>query len=147
MSPCTCSYHYKLLCLMIWLALPALCFCSYPSHWLSLAFLNQRPCGMNIPCSNQECWFIREAGKLSSCRHSWCLEALSAVSGSVFADCILFRRQHLYLFSHTKSSERLATVGWSEALEAISSGTASFHCPASNDSAFPKHTLSPPPTL
>lgn len=45
MSPCSCSYHYKLLSLMVWPAPPALCFCSYPSHWLSLAFVNQRPCG------------------------------------------------------------------------------------------------------
>lgn len=123
---------------------PLLLFISLP---LALIGFSESEAMWNIPCSNQECWFIREAGKLSSCRHSWCLEALSAVSGSVFAECILFRRQHLYLFSHTKSSERLATVGWSETLEAISSGTASFHCPASNDSAFPKHTLSPPPTL
>lgn len=62
----------------------------------------------------------REAGKLSVHRHSWCLEALSALSGSVFAECKLFGRQHLDLFSHRESSERhLAAAGWRGALEAV----------------------------
>lgn len=124
---------------------PLLLFISLP-----LAFIgfSESEATWNNPCPKQECWFIREARKLSSCRHSWCLEALSSVSSSVSAEWILFRRQQLYLFSHTKSPEQhLAVIGWSGVLEAILSGTASFCCPASNNSAFPKHTPSPQPSL
>lgn len=79
---------------------------------------SEAPC--NNPCPKQECCFVREAGKLSSPRHSWCLEALSAVPGSGFAECKVFGKQHLDLFSHRESSERhLAAVGWSEVLEVI----------------------------
>lgn len=62
----------------------------------------------NTPCPKQRCWFIR---KPSSCRHSWCLETLSAVSGSAVADRLLFRRQQPYLCSHTKSSVQLLLAG------------------------------------
>ena len=125
--------------LMVWLAPPALCFCSHCSSRISLAFLHQR---------QRETVFGQSKNAGSSGKLGGWAAVDTAGAWKPFQQCpalflliIDFPGGSTYnFFTPTKSSEqRLVAAAWSRALEAIFSGTASFHCPASDDSAFPKH--------
>lgn len=113
MSPCSCSYHYKLLSLMVWPVPPALCFCSYPSHWLSLAFLNQRPCG-TLLAQTKDAGSSRKLG-------SWAAVDTAGASKpfqqcpALFLLSVYFSGGSAYIFSATRNHRNvyplLAGVG------------------------------------
>ena len=131
--------------LMVWLALtcPLLLFALLLSDLIGFS---ESEATWNSLCPKQKCWFIREAGRLSSCGHGWCRKPLQQCP-TLFLLIIDFPGGNTYnFFTPTKWSEQcLVAADWSRALEAIFSGIASFYCPASDDSAFPKHIPHPPP--